>query len=140
MKLTNTQAGPRGVNAVTGPVLVEPGQTVDVEVFAREKQHLEASGWFDIKGSYTPDPAGTGAAPAGSVDTASRQRIADLEAQLKDRDATIADLQKQVPERDIDKMTVPELRAHLAYRDIPFDGTKDKKADLQDLARKASAT
>lgn len=56
LKIKNTQAGPRGVNGVKGPVLIDPGQTVDVEVFAREKEHIDATGWFEVKGEYAKNP------------------------------------------------------------------------------------
>lgn len=50
MKITNTQAGPRGVNTVNGPVLIEPGETVDVELAKGELDHVRATGWFDLGG------------------------------------------------------------------------------------------
>jgi hypothetical protein len=179
MKITNTQSGPRGVNAVNGPVLIEPGQTWEGEVYARERQHLEASGWFEIKGDYALDP---GATPPEATDKrdengdtaemaemrsrfdhayriqgdkltaadgeladrgtkleAANRRIAELETDAKKKDGEISDLKKQLPETDIDKMTVAELRAHLAYRDIAFDSKKDKKEDLVTLARASAA-
>ncbi|MBO0141500.1 hypothetical protein JZX87_10030 [Agrobacterium sp. Ap1] len=55
MKITNTQSGPRGVNTVNGPVLVEPGATVEAKVFSREREHIEAAGWFTVDGEYTED-------------------------------------------------------------------------------------
>ncbi|MER9677645.1 hypothetical protein [Mesorhizobium sp. M0208] len=36
MKVTNSQAGPRGINTTSAPVLIDPGQTVDVEVSSAE--------------------------------------------------------------------------------------------------------
>lgn len=48
MKITNTQAGPRGLNTKEGPVLVEPGQTVDVEVDAAELAVAKNTGWFEF--------------------------------------------------------------------------------------------
>jgi len=77
MHITNTQKGPRGVNTVAGPVLIDPGQTVDVKVYAREKEHIEATGWFETKGSYEANPE-TGASSAA----ADAKRIADLEAEV----------------------------------------------------------
>lgn len=46
MKVTNTQVGPRGLNTEDGPVLVEPGATVDVKLCAAEKKVAEGTGWF----------------------------------------------------------------------------------------------
>jgi hypothetical protein len=136
MKITNTQAGPRGVNTVNGPVLVDPKQTVEADVYAREQAHIEASGWFTVEGDYTANPDGSGAAAPAAHGSAAE--IADLKAQLAAKETETADLKKLVPETDIDKMTVAELRAHLAYRDIKYDATKDKKDDLITLAKAAA--
>lgn len=56
MKITNTQKGPRGLNAVDGPVLVDPGQTVDVELSAAELKVAKATGWFTIEEVEPPAP------------------------------------------------------------------------------------
>lgn len=48
MKITNTQKGPRGLNTKTGPVLVDPGETVDVEMIDDELKVSKATGWFDF--------------------------------------------------------------------------------------------
>lgn len=48
MQITNTQQGPRGVNTVNGPVLIEPGQTVEVELAKGEIEHVRATGWFEF--------------------------------------------------------------------------------------------
>jgi hypothetical protein len=98
LKITNTQPGPRGLNTKDGPVLVDPGQTVEAEVYEREKPHLEASKWFDIKGSYTANPD---APPAqAQPDTAALERAekaaADAEKALADKDAEIEVLKKQL--------------------------------------------
>ena len=58
MRFTNIQPGPRGINAVSGTIVVAPKETVEAEVYEREREHLEASNWFDIKGDYTPNPCG----------------------------------------------------------------------------------
>jgi hypothetical protein len=86
MKITNTQDGPRGVNTVNGTVLVDPKQTVDVEVYEREQPHIEAAGWFTVKGSYKPDPDAPKPAQADKA----------AEKALADKDAEIADLKKQL--------------------------------------------
>lgn len=139
MKITNTQPGPRGVNTTTGTVLIEAGETREVKVYAREKEHIEASGWFTVEGSYEANPDAAGAAPAVSDDGALKARVAELEGEVADRDKKIAELTRQLPETDIDKMTVAELRAHLAYRDVAFDSKKDKKDDLVTLAKASAA-
>lgn len=48
MKVLNTQKGPRGINTKTGPVLIEPGQEVDVEITEDELKVAKASGWFEF--------------------------------------------------------------------------------------------
>ncbi len=48
MKLKNTQPGPRGLNTTSGTVLVEPGQTVDVDLSKEELAVAKKTGWFDI--------------------------------------------------------------------------------------------
>lgn len=50
MQITNKSEGPRGVNTTSGPVLIEPGQTVEVELAAAEAKISKATGWFDIDG------------------------------------------------------------------------------------------
>lgn len=94
MKITNTQPGPRGVNTTTGAVLIDPKQTVDVKVYAREKEGMESSGWFEIKGDYEPNPdAPASHAGKGGDDVAGlKAKITDLEAQIVSKDAEIAAL------------------------------------------------
>ncbi|WFU89466.1 hypothetical protein QA644_10710 [Rhizobium sp. CC1099] len=48
MKVTNVSKGPRGINAKEGPVLIEPGQTVDVEVSEAELKVSKETGWFEF--------------------------------------------------------------------------------------------
>ena len=82
LTVKNTQSGPRGVNTVAGPVLIDPGQSVsDLEVYEREREHLEASGWFEIDGKYEPNPTRAGRS-ASPDDAGKDQRIAELERQL----------------------------------------------------------
>jgi hypothetical protein len=64
MKITNISQGPRGVNTPSGPVLIEPGQEVDVELSAAEAKVSKATGWFDMSGKAKAEPAGE---PTGLV-------------------------------------------------------------------------
>lgn len=57
MKITNTQDGARGLNTKTGPVLVEPGATVDVEMEAAELKVSKETGWFEFGAKATEDKA-----------------------------------------------------------------------------------
>ncbi len=50
MKVTNISKGPRGINTLKGAVLVEVGETVEVEVNEAEMAVAEAAGWFDLSG------------------------------------------------------------------------------------------
>ena len=92
MKITNTQPGPRGVNTVKGPSLVDPGQTIEADVFERGKSHIEAAGWFAVEGRCTGNPSSpTGAVVAASGDTSEVDR---LKADLAARNAEIVKLKK----------------------------------------------
>lgn len=106
MKVTNTQAGPRGINTVNGPVLVEPNDTVEVEVFEREKEHIEATGWFEIKGDYTANPG-----RAAPVQQSSSSDVEELRRQLAEREAEIKKLKEaeKPSERDELKKQAEEL-------------------------------
>lgn len=79
MKITNVAGGPRGIHTKTGMVLVEPRQTVDVDMADAEKKVALASGWF-VEGD----------APKTQDETA--VDVAGLHATIAERDATIADL------------------------------------------------
>lgn len=108
MKITNTQAGPRGVNAISGAVLIEPGQTIETEVYAREKALIEASGWFEVKGDYTADPGAPVAAPMNDTGDSAKLKsaldaketeIADLKQTIKAHDGEIAELKAKIAEQ-----------------------------------------
>ncbi|MEX2739923.1 hypothetical protein AB3480_00490 [Rhizobium mongolense] len=117
MKITNTQKGPRGVNAVSGPVLIEPNETVEIDVYAREKDHLEASRWFEIEGSYKDDPEAA-AAPTqvtltnsdgkdgvyipASEFNAMRQGFEQQASDISTLRGENDDLKRQLAERDAD--------------------------------------
>ncbi|WP_426163086.1 hypothetical protein [Sandarakinorhabdus sp. DWP1-3-1] len=75
----NTQAGPRGINTVAGPVSVDPGATVDVKLSKAEFRSAERTGWFDLDGDAEPDEGEK--APAADVpadDGLEDQTIAQL--------------------------------------------------------------
>ncbi|KQV83245.1 hypothetical protein [Rhizobium sp. Root1220] len=128
MKFTNTQPGPRGLNAISGPVLVDPGQAVEVEVYAREQQHIEAAGWFNVEGSYTDDPETSGPAlKAVAADTANE--IDDLKKQLAARDAELAKLKAGgSSERD----DLKKQAAELGITDFPGNISNVKLKELID--------
>lgn len=65
MRITNTQVGPRGLNAISGPVMLDPGQSVDVEMSEAEAKIAEATGWFEFGGSEVAEPAGLTAKHVG---------------------------------------------------------------------------
>lgn len=130
MRITNTQPGPRGVNAVGGPVLIDPGQTIDVEVYAREKRNLDASGWFEVEGDYTPDPGAlhdaitrndNGDTPEmaqlRAMFDASYQTLVDrfeaLSAEAREKDGTIDGLKRQIDDRD---RTIADLRTETSTK------------------------
>lgn len=55
MQVKNTQQGPRGLNTEAGPVLVEPGQTVDVKLSDAELASARKSGWFEFGAAAEQD-------------------------------------------------------------------------------------
>lgn len=58
MKVTNISKGPRGLNAKDGPVLVEVGQTVDVDMAEAEYKVSKGTGWFEFSGKAEKDDDG----------------------------------------------------------------------------------
>ncbi|AEH79655.1 hypothetical protein SM11_chr2401 [Sinorhizobium meliloti SM11] len=151
MKITNTQPGPRGINTVNGPVLVEPGQTVEVEIFAREKAHIKASKWFEVEGDYTDNPAVTAAPALKDAAQNVNAELDRLRAQLAERDAELAKLKVQ----DDQPKTAAEVLAMANDPNVQFmsfksaaskllgektPGKKDEiVAALEDLATKPGA-
>ncbi|MGO7044384.1 hypothetical protein ACCT07_02940 [Rhizobium johnstonii] len=97
MKFTNTRPGPRGINTINGPVLVDPGQTVEAEVYAREQQHIEAAGWFTVEGDYTANPGGASAPVLQAAASDASKDLDGLRKQLADRDVEIAKLKAKQP-------------------------------------------
>jgi len=55
MQITNISAGPRGVNGKDGPVLIDPKQTVEVELSEAELKVSKATGWFTFDGESVKD-------------------------------------------------------------------------------------
>ncbi|MHC2797181.1 hypothetical protein ACVINZ_006193 [Mesorhizobium jarvisii] len=118
LKITNTHKGPRGVNAVIGPVLLDPDQTIEVEVYVREQEHIEASGWFEISGEYKANPGLT-------------ERPSMNDDIFANKDAEIAELRKQLAaksggdsERDDLKKQADELGVEYA-KNIPTEKLKE---------------
>lgn len=97
MKVTNTQPGPRGINTVNGPVLIEPKETAEVQVYAREKEHLEAAGWFTIDGDYTADPGSAASALNDAASDASKENE-DLKKQIAELRTKLEAAEKAVSE------------------------------------------
>lgn len=56
MLITNKSEGPRGVNTTSGPVLIDPGQSADVELSEAELKIAKGTGWFKI-GGKAEEPA-----------------------------------------------------------------------------------
>ncbi|MFP5078305.1 hypothetical protein ACLE20_13435 [Rhizobium sp. YIM 134829] len=131
MKITNTQKGPRGVNTVAGPVLIEPDQTFEGDVFEREREHIEAAGWFKVEGSYTPDPS-RGPAPAPAPAPAAQSNNGEVEAlrrQLAERDAEIVKLKAAAENDEPDREDLKKQAKELGIEHAPNIST----AKLKDL-------
>lgn len=58
-RVTNVSVGPRFVNGANGPVTIQPGQTVEVELSEVERKNAEATGYF----SFADAPAQEQGAP-----------------------------------------------------------------------------
>lgn len=58
MKVTNISAGPRGLNTKNGPVLVEPKDTVEVEMSEAEYKVSKGTGWFEFSGKAEKEDDG----------------------------------------------------------------------------------
>ena len=56
MKITNISEGPRGLNTEAGPVLLEPKQTIEVDLSEAEYKVSKATGWFEF-GKVDPKPS-----------------------------------------------------------------------------------
>lgn len=56
MQIFNKSEGPRGVNTTSGPVLIEPKQSVEVELSEAEEKVSKATGWFDFEGEPKREP------------------------------------------------------------------------------------
>lgn len=121
MKITNTQPGPRGINTVSGPVLVEPGETVDVKVFSREREHIEAAGWFTVEGDYTDDASLRASDDSNEID--------ELKKQLAERDAEIAKLKAGGGGHDRDELKKQATELGL---DFPPNVKTEKLKELID--------
>lgn len=128
MKITNTQSGPRGVNTVNGPVLVDPNKTIEADVYAREQAHIEAAGWFTIDGDYKANPEASGAPAAVSGDTSEVDRLkAEIAAQAEE----IAKLKKGDDDTAVN--TAAEALALFSTDGVHFNTAKAKaKAFLGD--------
>lgn len=75
MKITNTQKGPRGINTVNGPVLVEAGDSIEADVYEREKEHIEATGWFETEGDFKQNPKDTSSAQVTVTNSDGREGV-----------------------------------------------------------------
>jgi hypothetical protein len=138
LTITNKQRGPRGVNGAAGPILVDPGQTVEVEVYQREREHLEASGWFEIRGSYkaNPDALLVGEpikAGQEEINRAVAEAKAEAEKALVDKDAEIEALKRQLA--DAQKGSgVPALKAE-HHGGGKFNVTEGETVHLKGLSK-----
>lgn len=54
MKVKNVSKGPRGINTKTGPVLLEPGEEVEVEISEEELKVSKSTEWFEFGAKASP--------------------------------------------------------------------------------------
>lgn len=56
MQITNISKGPRGVNGPSGPVLIEAGETAEIDLSEAEAKIAKATGWFEFGESEPEEP------------------------------------------------------------------------------------
>lgn len=57
MKIKNIAPGPRGLHAVSGAVILRPGETADVEMDPAEAAVSRSTGWFEMDEDKPAKPA-----------------------------------------------------------------------------------
>lgn len=60
MKITNSDKGPRGVNTKDGPVLIDPGHSIDADLSEAELKVAKATGWFEFRKEASKKDDGPG--------------------------------------------------------------------------------
>lgn len=117
MKVTNISPGPRGVNSTSGPVLLGPGESQDVELDAAEFKVAKATGWFGFDGKEPEEKRSQSANDTASSDSkkAAAQKLLD----------------------ESDGMHHATLVAET--RKILGDGSPDTKAEAIEALKKAAA-
>lgn len=139
MKITNTQPGPRGVNTIAGQMLVEPNQTIEAKVYARESEHIAATGWFTVEGEFEPNPGEQVRAPMNddsSVKAALVAKDAEIDALKLDvvaSNAAIVSLKRDLAAKDDE---IAKLKAELeaaAANDEPSSERDELKKQAVEL-------
>lgn len=83
MKVTNISPGPRGINTTSGPVLIDKGETREVDISAAEFSVSKATGWFGFDGTE-PEEKRSSAADGGASADAKKAAAANLLKQADD--------------------------------------------------------
>jgi hypothetical protein len=102
IEVTNISEGARGINAVSGLVMIDPKASAVVEITAAERKSAESTGYFEFRGNASlvqePGPLD------GSVDELEKhlstiedadeiQRLIDAETAGKSRKGALAALE-----------------------------------------------
>ena len=90
MKITNIETGPRGLHGSHGPVVLNPGETVDVEMDAGEIASASRTGWFRF-GEEDPVAPAPGDESTDEVPDIEHMKVDELKTFLTDRSIEIPD-------------------------------------------------
>lgn len=96
MRIRNITDGPRGVNTVSGPVLLEPGQTIDVELSDAERAVSMGTGWFvDGAAADKADKERAAAAEAAAKEQEQKDEAARIEREEAEKATAAAEKERQ---------------------------------------------
>ncbi|MDT2022820.1 hypothetical protein [Methylocella sp. CPCC 101449] len=89
MRVMNISSGPRGLNGVAGTVLLQPGESQDIEMTEIEERSARRTGNFHF---------GTGKPPA-STEAELRERFAGISSQQQAQRWPIEEVKRRLQER-----------------------------------------
>lgn len=68
MLVKNIDKGPRGINAVQGQFVLNPGESRELDIVAAEAKVAKGTGWFDLSGDPVDADGQGGGAGGGTSD------------------------------------------------------------------------
>lgn len=111
MDVTNNSKALQGIHTLDGLVYVPPGETKSVRLNETLHGHAKALDFFKLEGEPEKDDLGKADQPAGQAASieALNAEIDNLKKQLAERDAELAKLKADEPDRDDLKKQADEL-------------------------------